>query len=132
LYPITTNEIGDVYNSARFTEGGSPASGRRAISDQVEAFTGGRTKRLSGEASGKLELGHSGGDKESKAHTDDHDGKYEVVNGKTSERQLQKVTEDLRDDTNEQLNGPPMRVLKIVEGDENAASAEKPAAAIAK
>jgi hypothetical protein len=112
--------LGDVYSSARFTERGSPASDRKAISDKIEGLTGGRTVGWSGEAT------HSGDDKDSKTRPD-HDGKHGVVDGKTSERELQKVTEDLRDDTNQQSNGPPMRILKIVEGDENAANAEKPA-----
>lgn len=74
-------------------------------------------------------LTHSGDDQESRRHADDHDESDGTADARATGREAEKVTESLRDDTNQQPNYLPVKILKIVEGDKNAVDAETPAVA---
>ncbi|KAF2446127.1 hypothetical protein P171DRAFT_410124 [Karstenula rhodostoma CBS 690.94] len=111
-----------------FTQGEGNASDGKSVSEKVDRFTGGRAKRVTSGVSEKQELTHIGDDKEVRAHADDHD----ESDGTATERELEKVTESLRDDITHQSNRSPVKILKIVEGDENAADREIPAVPTAK
>ncbi|KAF9734128.1 hypothetical protein PMIN01_08471 [Paraphaeosphaeria minitans] len=111
-----------------FTQGADSVLDRKSISDRVDRFTGSRAGWVSSGASEKREITLSDDGQDAKWCAKDHDDS----DGRDTGRALEKVTESLRDETNHSPNRSPVKILKIVDVDENAARTEKPALPAAK
>ncbi|OAG05676.1 uncharacterized protein CC84DRAFT_1164146 [Paraphaeosphaeria sporulosa] len=117
-----------------FTQEGS-ASDRKRFTSRADGFTGGRAEWVGRGAGEKRVLTHSSDEEGAERQSDSH-RLSEMANVKASGtaagRELEKVTESLEDETNRQPLHLPVKILKIVEAEENAAGAENSVVADAK
>ncbi|KAJ4353863.1 uncharacterized protein N0V89_005593 [Didymosphaeria variabile] len=107
----------------RLSGGNTSASDGKTIGDKIKNFTGRRIDQLSNGAPKQHDKERTGANP---TPGKGNDGTNGVMDENSSEKGPQKVTEDLRDSTNQQSKNLPTRTLKIVESDENAANTKKP------